>query len=329
MKTQNKLTRIAITVLGLSSTLLAFNATADTGNWPTKPIEVIVPYTPGGSTDTVARLVMKKLEERLGQSIIIQNRPGANGNIGVAATSRAKPDGYTFGMILAAYAVNPHLYDLNFDLKDLTPVSYIADLPLFLFVSNSLPVNSIQELIEYGKANPNTLTYGSSGVGASAHLTGVNFGLQTGIDMTHIPYKGSAPILTDLVNGDVSLTFDPILVPMPYAKEGKIKVLGLTSAERWPDEPEIPTVAESGLPGFHMNSWAGLMAPTGTPQAIIDKVSAEIADIVQDEEIKQQFMRAGFVPVGGSPADLENLINTDTKMYEEIITKGNISVSGK
>lgn len=313
------------TLMGLG--LISSSVYAQTENWPTKPIEVIVPYTPGGATDTVARFVMKRLEERVGQPVIIQNRPGANGTIGISNAARAKPDGYTFVMILAAYAVNPHLYELPYKHEDLASVSYIADLPLFLFVSNSVPVDNVQELIEYGKKNPNKLSYGSSGVGASAHLTGANFGLQTGIEMTHIPYKGSAPILADLVNGDVSMAFDPILVPMAYAKQGRIKVLALTSPQRWPDEPDIPTMEEAGLPGFNMNSWAGLMAPAGTPDAIINKVSAEIAEIVKEPEVTEQFLKAGFVPVGGSAADLENLIQKDTVMYKEIIEKANISVN--
>ncbi|HLR83185.1 MAG TPA: tripartite tricarboxylate transporter substrate binding protein [Paenalcaligenes sp.] len=313
-------------VLGLGAVLASQPALA-ADDWPNKPIEVIVPYTPGGSTDTVARFVMKELEERLGQPIIIQNRPGANSTIGTAQATRAKPDGYTFLMILAAYAVNPHLYDLNYSLDQLTPVSYIADLPLFLFVSNSVPADNLEELIEYGKENPGALTFGSSGVGASAHLTGESFGLRTGTELVHIPYNGSAPILTDLVNGEVSMVFDPILIPMPYAKEGRIKVFAITSPERWPDEPDIPTMAEAGLPDFNMSSWAGLMAPTGTPDDIIERISAEIADIVQDPKIIQQFHQAGFVPVGGSPADLDELIKTDTQMYGEIIEKANVTIN--
>ena len=319
-------TLLSSVFITLGLTVCSVNATA-AENWPTKPIEVIVPYTPGGSTDTVARFVMKRLEDRLGQTIIIQNRPGANSTIGIGNAARAKPDGYTFVMILAAYAVNPHLYKLPYKHEDLTPVSYIADLPLFLFVSNSIPANNVQELIAYGKANPGKLTYGSSGVGASAHLTGVNFGLQTGLDMMHVPYKGSAPILTDLVNGDVAMTFDPILVPMPYAKQGRIKVLALTSPERWEDEPEIPTMSEAGVTDFHMNSWVGLMAPAGTPQEIVNKVSTEITEIVKEPEIREQFLKAGFVPVGGSAADLENLIQKDTKMYGDIIEQANISLN--
>jgi len=319
-------TAILSSVLGLGAVLTS-PATLAADDWPNKPIEVIVPYTPGGSTDTVARFVMKELEERLGQTIIIQNRPGANSIIGTAQAARAKPDGYTFLMILAGYAVNPHLYELNYSLDQLTPVSYIADLPLFLFVSNSVPADNVEELIEYAKENPGAVTFGSSGVGASAHLTGENFGLRTGTELIHIPYNGSAPILTDLVNGEVSMVFDPILIPMPYAKEGRIKVFAVTSPERWPDEPDIPTMEEAGLPDFDMSSWAGLMAPAGTPDEIIERVSAEIADIVQDPEIIKQFHQAGFVPVGGSPADLDELIQNDTQMYGEIIEKANVTIN--
>lgn len=317
--------KIMGSILGIGAVLISPTLLA-TENWPSKPIEVIVPYTPGGSTDTVARFVMKELEARLGQPIIIQNRPGANSTIGTAQAARAKPDGYTFLMILAAYAVNPHLYDLNYSLDQLTPVSHVADLPLFLFVSNAVPANNLQELIEYGKNNPGQLTFGSSGVGASAHLTGEHFALRTGLDLVHIPYNGSAPILTDLVNGNVSMVFDPILIPLPYAKEGRIKVFAITSPERWPDEPDIPTMEEAGLPDFNMSSWVGLMAPTGTPEAIIERVSAEIADIVQDPKIIQQFHQAGFVPIGGTPADLAELIQKDTQMYGEIIEKAHVTI---
>src|SRR5690606_29958703 len=239
--------------------------------WPEKPITVIVPYTPGGATDTVSRVIMQKLSERLKQPIVIENKPGANGTIGTGQAARAKPDGYTFVTVLAAHSINPHLYKLSYSDDDFVPVSHMADLPLFLFINNSIPANNLKELVEYGKKN--RLTYASSGIGSSAHLTGAHFAQVAGIQMTHVPYKGSAPILSDLLAGRVSMVFDPILVPMAYAKQGKLKALAITSAKRWEDEQNIPTMEEAGYKGFIMKSWASLMAPKGTPQEIVDTLS--------------------------------------------------------
>ena len=307
----------------LATAMLAQGAYAQDA-WPSKPITVVVPYTPGGSTDTVSRVVMQKLSERLGQTIVIENKPGANSTIGTAQVARAKPDGYTFVTVLAAYSANPHLYKLSYDNNSFEPVSHMADLPLFLFTSKKLPVNSIQELVEYGKKNP--LNYASSGIGSSAHLTGAHFAKVAGLEMNHIPYKGSAPILADLLSGQVSMAFDPILVPMPYVKEGKLNVLGVTSLEKYEGEESVPTLDESGFKGFKMNSWVALMAPAGTPSDITERVSKEIAEVVKDPEVIEKFKAAGFVPIGSSPADLAELIKKDSELYGNIVREGNIKV---
>ncbi|NLC37488.1 MAG: tripartite tricarboxylate transporter substrate binding protein [Alcaligenaceae bacterium] len=318
--------KTSLTAMAAALTLAAAPAQAQADDWPNRSVEVIVPYTPGGATDSVTRAVTDRLTQRLGQTFVVTNRPGANGTIGTSQGARAKPDGYTFVTVLAAHTVNPHLYKLNYSDEDFTPVSHMADLPLFLFVAKDLPVNTLEELVEYGKANDGMLTYASSGTGASAHLTGANFSHLAGFEMIHVPYKGSAPILTDLLGGRVSMAFDPILVPMQYAKQGDLKVLAVTSTERWADEPDIPTVAESGFPGFAMNSWVALLAPAGTPQEIVDKVAAEIAEIVKEESIGERFKNAGFVPIGTGPADLQALIERDSKMYGEIIERAKISI---
>lgn len=309
------------------ATLMAGALSAHAANWPEGSVEMIVPYTPGGATDTVARAITQRLSERLGQSFVVSNKPGANGTIGTGAAARAKPDGYTFVTVIAAHSVNPHLYDLPYKLADFTPVSLAADLPLFLFVAKDVPADSLEELIEYGKKNPDALTYASSGTGSSAHLTGVNFAYQAGFSMTHVPYKGSAPILTDLLAGRVSMVFDPILVPMQYAKRGDLKVFAITSSERWEDEPNVRTVAESGFPGFAMSSWAGILAPAGTPQDIVDKMAAEIAEIVKEPAVAQRFKDAGFVPVGDGPQAFQERIESDSAMYAEIIQKADISLN--
>ncbi len=309
--------------LGASSLVYGQN----TGDWPNKTIKVVVPYTPGGSTDTTTRVIMDKLSARLKQNIVIENKPGANGNVGAAAVARAEPDGYTFVSVLAAYSISPHLYQMPFAPDALVPISKMADLPLFLFVSNKLPVSTVQELVAYGKNNPGKLNYASSGTGASAHMTGTNFGLLSGLEMEHVPYKGSAPILADILSGQLSFVFDTMVVFMPHVKEGKLKAIAVSSAKRWPTEPNIPTMAESGFPGFAMASWVGLMAPKGTPQPIIERVAKEIGEIVKDPDVQQKFLAAGFVAESSTPEGFKQLIEKDSAMYGEIVKKANIKVN--
>jgi len=296
-------------------------------NWPSKPIKIIVPYTPGGSTDIVTRIVMEKLGPRLNQTIVVENRPGANSSLGSALAAKAEPDGYTFLSMLPAYIINFHLYKLGYTPADLTPVVQMADLPLFLFVANELPVKTVAELVAYARKNPDKLTYASSGNGSSAHLTGADFALQNKITMTHVAYKGSAPILTDILGNRVSMVFDPVLVPMQYVKQNRLKALAFTGKERWPTEPDIPTMEEAGMPGFVTGSWAGLMAPANTPKPIIERMAREISEIVKEPDVRQKFVDAGFLPVGGTPAEFAELMKKDSARYAEIIKQANITVN--
>ena len=294
-------------------------------HWPSKAIKVTVPYTPGGSTDIVSRTVFEAVSKRLGQPIIIENKPGANSTIGVAQTARAPADGYNFVSMLAAYTVNMSLYKkLSYQASDFVAVSHVADLPMFLFASNKLPVNNAKELAEYGKKKP--LNYASSGTGASAHMIGARWAQENHLDAQHVPYNGSAPILADLMSGQVDMLFDPALVPMPHAKTGKIKVLAVASKQRWPGEPNIPTMEESGFPGFVMNSWVGVLAPKGTPQPIVNKLSQTIADAVQSPEVKAKLNQLGFGEVGSTPAQFQQLIDQDTAMYKAVIEKAQVSI---
>ncbi|MDO5667387.1 MAG: tripartite tricarboxylate transporter substrate binding protein [Alcaligenaceae bacterium] len=301
------------------------SAKAQQSHWPhEKAITVIVPYTPGGATDVVTRIVMEQLSHRLGQNIVIDNRPGANATIGTAQLARAPADGYHFVTVIAAHSVNPHLYQLPYSQDDFATITQMAELPMFLFVSNQLPVNSVEELVAYGKQH--TLNFASSGTGSSAHMIGLHFANVTGLKMTHIPYRGSAPILSDLLAGRVSLAFDPILVPMPYVKEDRLKVLALSAKSKWPDEPSIPLMSELGYENFDLSSWVALLGPSGTPQEIIDRLATEIADILQDNEVKRKFALAGFIPKAGSPAALSELIATDSATYKKIIDKNDIHI---
>lgn len=236
---------LAITALAATGHTMA----QDGSNWPTKPIKLTVPYTPGGSTDIVSRTVFEAVGKRLGQPVVIENKPGANSTIGVSQTARSPADGYHFVSVLAAYTVNMSLYKkLPYKARDFVAVSHVADLPMFLFTSNKLPVSNARELAEYGKQNP--LNYASSGTGASAHMIGARWAQENGLNAQHVPYNGSAPILSDLMSGQVDMLFDPALVPMPHAKTGKIKVLAVASKQRWPGEPDIPTMEESGFPAL-------------------------------------------------------------------------------
>ncbi|WP_373980151.1 tripartite tricarboxylate transporter substrate binding protein [Achromobacter sp. JD417] len=311
----------------LAATGVAAGPTHAADNWPSKPIKIIVPYTPGGSTDIVTRIVMEKLGPRLNQTIVVENRPGANSSLGSAIAAKAEPDGYTFLSMLPAYIINFHLYKLGYTPADLTPVVQMADLPLFLFVANELPVKNVAELVAYARKNPDKLTYASSGNGSSAHLTGADFALQNKITMTHVAYKGSAPILTDLLGNRVSMVFDPVLVPMQYVKQNRLKALAFTGKERWPTEPDIPTMEEAGMPGFVTGSWAGLMAPANTPKPIIERMAREISEIVKEPDVRQKFVDAGFLPVGGTPAQFAELMKKDSARYAEIIKQANITVN--
>ena len=283
--------------------------------------------TPGGSTDIVTRIVMEKLGPRLGQTIIVENRPGANGSLGAAVAAKAEPDGYTFLSMLPAHIINFHPYKLGYKPQDLTPVTQMAELPLFLFVSRDLPVNSLTELVAYGRQHPDQLTYASSGNGSSAHLTGADFALRSKLAMTHVAYKGSAPILTDLLGGRVSMVFDPILVPMQYVKQGRLKALAFTGKARWPTEPTIPTMEEAGMPGFVTGSWAGLMAPAGTPPSVIARMAREISEIVREPDVRQKFLDAGFLPAESSPEQFAALMRQDSDRYADIIRQARISLN--
>lgn len=315
------------TLLALGSVAFTTHSQAQdsSANWPTKAIKVTVPYTPGGSTDIVSRTVFDAVSKRLGQPVIIENKPGANSTIGVAQTARAPADGYHFVSMLAAYTVNMSLYKkLPYKASDFVAVSHVADLPMFLFAANKLPVKNAKELAEYGKKNP--LNYASSGTGASAHMIGARWAQENGLNAQHVPYNGSAPILADLMSGQVDMLFDPALVPMPHAKSGKIKVLAVASKQRWPGEPDIPTMEEAGFPGFVMNSWVGVLAPKGTPQPIVDKLSNAIAAAAQSPEVKTKLTQLGFGAVGSTPAQFQQLIDQDTAMYKGVIDKAQVSI---
>ena len=276
--------------------LTALATSAFAQGYPTKPAKVIVPYPPGGPTDIVARVVSQKLSEQMGQQFIVENRPGAGGNIGAEAVAKSPADGYTLLVATTAHAINPALFkSLGYNLvKDLAPVSQLTSGPLVIVANPSLPVKNVKELIALAKAKPGTLNYASSGNGQSTHLSAELFGAMAGVKMNHIPYKGSAPALTDVMGGQASLMFDTMLSAMPQVKNGKLKAIAVTSAARSPAAPDVPTVAESGLPGYEAIAWNGLLAPAGTPAEVVNKLNAELKKALDAPDVKDRFSAQGF-----------------------------------
>jgi tripartite-type tricarboxylate transporter receptor subunit TctC len=306
--------------LGASLALVAVWASAQT--YPVKPIRIVVPFPPGGATDILARDVAQKLTEAWGQQVIVDNRPGAGGNIGSELVAHSAPDGYTLEMgTVGTHAINASLSaKMPYDhVKDFAPVILVAGVPNVLVVNNAVPANSVAELIAYAKANPGKLNFASSGNGTSIHLSGELFKVMAGVQMTHIPYKGSAPALQDLLGGQVQLMFDNLPPSLPQIKAGKVRALAVTSLTRAPALPDVPTVAESGLPGFEASSWFGILAPAGTPPAIVAKLNAEIAKWLATPEAKEQLAKQGANAAGGTPEDFAKHIAAETAKWAKVV----------
>jgi tripartite-type tricarboxylate transporter receptor subunit TctC len=281
---------------GIAVLLAAVATSAFAQGYPAKPAKVIVPYPPGGPTDIVARVVSQKLSEQTGQQFIVENRPGAGGNIGAEAVAKSPGDGYTLLVATTAHAINPSLFkSLGYNLtKDFAPVSQLTSGPLVIVANPSVPAKNVQELIALAKAKPGTLNYASSGNGQSTHLSAELFGTMAGIKMNHIPYKGSAPALTDVMGGQASLMFDTMLSAMPHVKNGKLKAIAVTSAARSPAAPDVPTVAESGLPGYEAIAWNGVLVPAGTPADVVARLNAELKKALDAPDVKDRFSAQGF-----------------------------------
>jgi tripartite-type tricarboxylate transporter receptor subunit TctC len=296
--------------------------------WPNRPIRMIVPYTPGGYTDLMARLVGQKISDALGQPIIFENKPGANAIIGTDVVAKAAPDGYTFGTVIAAHAVNATLNPkLPYDtLKDFSYVSLMSVAPLIMIAHPSLPANNLQELIALAKAKPGELNFASSGVGAAAHLTMEMFKSRTGIDMLHIPYKGTAGALQDVIGGRINVMFDVVGPLMPQVRSGLAKAIVVTAKERIPAASDVPTMAEQGVPDFVSGTWAGIIAPAGTPKEIVDRVFAEAKKALADPALKDKLVEQGIVAVGSSPEEFRSFVADDIVRWRKVITDAGIKM---
>jgi tripartite-type tricarboxylate transporter receptor subunit TctC len=317
MKIANGLAAFSCAALGL---LAGQSAWAQ--NWPAKPIHIVVPFTPGGNTDIVARLIGEGLAKSLGQPVLVENKPGAAGLVGATAVAKAPADGYTLLMgTVGTHAINASLYSkMPYDtVKDFAPITLIASVPNILVVNPSLPVNSVKDLIAYAKANPEKTNFASSGSGTSIHLSGEMFKIRTGISMTHIAYKGSPPALADLMGGQVQLMFDNLPTSLPHVKAGKLKALAVTTSKRLSALPNLPTVAESGLPGFETGSWFGLLAPAGTPKEIVATLDAEVRKLVQRPDLREKLIQQGAEPVGMPSDEFAAHIKSELAKWAEVV----------
>jgi tripartite-type tricarboxylate transporter receptor subunit TctC len=302
---------------------------AQAQNYPSKPIRIIVAYTPAGTTDILARAIGQKMSESWSQPVIVENRPGAAGNIGTELAAKATPDGYTLIMGTAGtHGINVSLYrKLNWhSLRDFAPVSLAAMVPNIMVVNNSLPIKSVKELIVYAKANPGKLSYGSPGNGSTAHLSMELFKSMTGTNLVHIPYKGSAGVLADVMGGQIAVTIDNMPVYLPQVKAGKIRALAVSPAKRSTAAPDIPTIAEAGVPGYDSGAWFGLLAPAGTPRAIVEKLSVETARILKLPDVSKRISELGAEPVGSTPAQFTALIKDEIAKWAKVIKDANVEL---
>jgi len=317
-----RMTRTILRALGALAVAFAANVHAQ-APYPNHPVRIVVPFPAGGTTDILARATAQKLTETLGQPFVVENRPGAAGNIGAEIVAKSPPDGYTMLMgTVGTHAINASLYEkMPYDhVKDFVPVVLVAGVPNVLVVHPSVPAKSVQELIAYAKANPGKLNFASSGSGTSIHLSGELFKTMTGVSMQHVPYKGSAPALADLTGGQVQLMFDNLPSALPLIKAGKLRALAVTSLARASALPDVPTVAESGLPGFEASSWFGLLAPGGTPKDVITKVNAEVAKWLATPEAKEKLAAQGAIVASGlTPDDFTRHIASETTKWQKVV----------
>lgn len=296
--------------------------------YPVKPIRSISPFAPGGGNDTVSRIVGQKLGENLKQQIIIESRPGANGIVGTEFAARSAPDGYTIILIPSGHAVNASLYKkLPYDsIRDFTPIALVGWSPLILVMHPTVPVKNVRELIVFAKARPGQLTYSSAGVGASAHLAGALFDSMTGTKMVHVPYKGSALALTDLIGGQVSLSFSTSASAIPQVRSGRLRALATTGATRSPALPDLPTVAESGVPGYEASLWYGYVGPAKMPQDIVQRLNSEIVAVLKISEIRERLANEGIEVRSSTPEELAKLIVSDVKRWANVIERAGVRV---
>jgi tripartite-type tricarboxylate transporter receptor subunit TctC len=309
--------------------LIAPVATVQAQQWPSKPIKWVVPFAPGGTTDILARTVGEKLSTALGQPVVVENRPGAGGGVGADYVAKSAPDGYTIvGGTISTHAINASLYkSLPYDpVRDFAPITLIARLPNLLVVNPGVPAKNVAELVALLKANPGRYTFASSGNGTSQHLSGELFKSIAGVEMQHVPYKGSPPALQDVVAGQVTMTFDNITTAWPLAKAGNLRPLAVTTAQRSAVAPDVPTMQEAGLAGYEVGSWQGVFAPAGTPPEIVRRLNAEIVRILRLPEVRDKLIGLGAEPVGNSPDEFAAMVKSEVAKWADVVKRSGARV---
>jgi len=311
----------------LALALAAFASVAAAQVYPAKPVKLIIPFPPGGSNDIVGRMSAAQLGERLGQQVVVDNRGGAGGTIGTDIAAKSPPDGYTLLLISTAYAFNTSIYKkLPYDpATSFVPVAMLGTGPAVLVVNPALPVNSVQELIALAKEKPGQLNNASAGVGSFQHLASELFRLQAGIDLTHVPYKGGGPAMMDLIGGQAQVSVGSLIQMLPHIRSGKLRALGTTGAKRSPALPDVPTVAEAGVPGYEATNWWGILAPAGTPPAVVDRLNKELAAIALSAETKKRFESEGAEAVQMNPAEFGKHVADETAKWARVVKEAGIS----
>jgi tripartite-type tricarboxylate transporter receptor subunit TctC len=314
--------------LAAASAVFASSHAAADAQWPTKPVKILFGFPAASATDVIARAVGQKLSEKWGQPVVIENRPGAGGNLGSELAARAPADGYTIFFGTVANAISTTLYsNLKYDyLKDFTPITLVATTPLVLVANHSVPAKNVKELIEYAKANPGKLNFGSGGIGTSNHLAGEMFKSATGTQLVHVAYKGTPAAYNDMFGGQVALMFDNIVAVTNHIKSGKLKPLAVTSAQRASSLPDVPTIAEQGLPGFEAVSWIGALVPVGTPQPIVEKIHTDLVAVLRMPEIKEKLGASGAVVVGNSSEEFAAWNRSEIAKWAKAIKDAGVKV---
>ena len=308
-----------------TAALAALPAPARAQSWPSRPIRMIVPWPPAGTTDILARQIAPPLSAALGQSVVVENRGGASGAIGTVEALRAAPDGHTICLSISTLITAALLTRQPYDpLKDVTPILHLADVPNILVVNNQLPVRSVPELIAYGKANPGKLAFGSPGIGSSVHISGEVFKLATGIDMVHVPYRGGGPAIADLIAGQIPMMFGNASSTLPHVRNGSVRALAVTSAQRLPFVPDLPTVAEAAIPGFEVVEWYAFFGPAGIPPEIVARLNREIMAIVGTPEGRAKLLDMGAIVTGGTPEQFAAFLRADHEKISRVVREAKI-----
>jgi tripartite-type tricarboxylate transporter receptor subunit TctC len=298
-----------------------FSAGAFAQAWPTKPIRYLVPFPPAGATDITARIIADKIAGPLGQPVVVENRPGAAGNVGTELVSKAAPDGYTILQCTVAQSISQTLYaKLNYDLeKDLAPVAMIALVPNVMEVNPSVPAKSVAEFIAYAKSRPGKINFASSGSGTSIHMSAEMFMMLTGVKMVHVPYKGSGPALADLIGGQVDVMFDNLTSSIGFIKAGKLRALAITSATRYPELPDLPTMQEAGVPGYEATAWFGMLAPKGTPRSVVARINGEVNKALAQPDVKEKLAQQGAVASAWTPEQFGEFIHNEISKWGKVV----------